>query len=111
MLNKDFDELLSIFNDYEIKYLIVGGYAVAVHAQPRATKDLDLLIQPDLENGKAVYAALAKFGAPLSGLTAEDFIEPGKFFRMAPLPSWSTEFCLSTPGSGGLKCLWMRRAD
>ena len=54
----DFKELLSIFNAQRVKYLIVGGYAVSFHAQPRATKDIDLLIRPD--NGTAVYAALAK---------------------------------------------------
>ena len=38
----DFKELLSIFNDQKVKYPIVGGYAVSFHAQPRATKDIDL---------------------------------------------------------------------
>ena len=47
MFNRDFNELLSIFNDYKVKYLVVGGYAVGFHAQPRATKDLDLFIEPD----------------------------------------------------------------
>ena len=82
----DFKELLSIFNAQNVKYLIVGGYAVSFHAQPRATKDIDLLIKPDADNGKAVYAALAKFGAPLGGLTAEDFVERDKFFRMGRAP-------------------------
>ena len=82
----DFKELLSIFNDQRVKYLIVGGYAVSFHAQPRATKDIDLLIKPDADNGKAVYAALAKFGASLEGLTAADFIERAKFFRMGRVP-------------------------
>src|ERR1700732_1041541 len=82
----DFKELLSIFNDQKVKYLIVGGYAVSLHAQPRATKDIDLLIQPAPANGKAVYAALKKFGAPLAGLTAADFIERDKFFRMGRAP-------------------------
>ena len=82
----DFKELLSIFHAHGVKYLIVGGYAVSFHAQPRATKDIDLLIKPDAENSKAVYAALAKFGAPLEGLTAEDFSDRGKFFRMGREP-------------------------
>jgi hypothetical protein len=82
----DFKELLSIFNARKVRYLIVGGYAVSLHAQPRATKDIDLLIKPDAENAKAVYAALAKFGAPLEGLKAEDFIERNKFFRMGRTP-------------------------
>ena len=82
----DFKEFLSIFNAHRVKYLIVGGYAVSFHAQPRATKDLDLLIKPNAENAKAVYAALAKFGAPLEGLTPKDFSERGKFFRIGREP-------------------------
>jgi hypothetical protein len=82
----DFKELLSIFNAQKVKYLIVGGYAVSFHAQPRATNDIDLLIKPDAENAKAVYAALSEFGAPLEGLTAENFIEHDKFFRMGRAP-------------------------
>jgi hypothetical protein len=79
---EDFKELLSIFNAHSVKYLIVGGYAVSFHAQPRATKDIDLLIKPDAENAKAVFAALTQFGATLEGLTAEHFSDRGKFFRM-----------------------------
>src|ERR1039458_5355649 len=86
MLSQDFKELLLAFNEYRVKYLIVGGYAVAVHAQPRATKDLDLFVQPDAKNAKAVFAALSKFGAPLEGLKPEDLIDPGSFFRMGSAP-------------------------
>jgi len=82
----DFKELLSLFNGHKVKYLVVGGYAVSFHAQPRATKDLDILIKPDPVNAAAVYAALAKFGAPLENLTPEDFIEKGKFFRLGRPP-------------------------
>jgi hypothetical protein len=82
----DFKELLSIFRDQNVKYLIVGGYAVSLHAQPRATKDIDLFIKPDADNAKAFFAAPAKFGAPLEDLTAEDFREPGKFFRIGHPP-------------------------
>ena len=85
-MHPDFKELLSIFNAHGVKYLIVGGYAVSFHAQPRATKDIDLLIKPDADNAKAVYTALAKFGAPVEGLTPEDLREPGKFFRMGREP-------------------------
>lgn len=86
MFSQDFKELLSVFNEHRVKYLIVGGYAVAIHAQPRATKDLDLFIQPDAENAKAVFAALAAFGAPLSDLKPEDLIDPSSFFRMGTAP-------------------------
>jgi len=83
---KDFKELLSILNDSEVKYLVVGGYAVSFHAEPRATKDLDILIKPDAENAAALYVALTRFGAPLEGLRPDDFAEPGKFFRMGRPP-------------------------
>ena len=86
MFSQDFKELLSAFHEFRVKYLIVGGYAVAIHAQPRATKDLDLFVQPDTENAKALYAALAKFGAPLADLKPEDLIDPACFFRMGSAP-------------------------
>jgi len=85
-MHQDFKELLSAFNAGQVKYLIVGAYAVSFHAQPRATKDLDILIGADTENGKAVYAVLAKFGAPIAGLSAEDFTDPNNFFRMGTPP-------------------------
>ena len=71
----DFKELLSVLNEHRVKYLVVGAYAVSIHAQPRATKDLDILVKADAENAKAVFTALAKFGAPLQGLTLADFAE------------------------------------
>jgi len=86
MFTQDFKELLFAFNEHRVKYLIVGGYAVAFHAQPRATKDLDLFVQPSTQNAKAVFAALTKFGAPLGGLRAEDLIDPNSFFRMGTAP-------------------------
>lgn len=83
---QDFKELLSALNAHKVRYLIVGGYAVSFHAQPRATKDLDILVSSDQENSKAVFAALAEFGAPVDGLSARDFTEPGSFFRMGTPP-------------------------
>jgi hypothetical protein len=82
----DFKELLSRFNAHKVKYLVVGGYAVSFHAQPRATKDLAILIKADPANAAAVYAALAEFGAPLAELSPGDFIEKGKFYRMGHPP-------------------------
>jgi len=58
-MHQDFKELLFAFNEGHVKYLVVGGYAVSFHAEPRATKDLDILVSADAENAKAVYAALA----------------------------------------------------
>jgi len=85
-MHSDLKELLFTLNAHGVKYLIVGGYAVSFHAQPRATKDIDILIGTDLHNNRALFDALAEFGAPLSGLTPESFCERGKFFRMGREP-------------------------
>lgn len=82
----DFKELLQSFHAHGVKYLIVGGYAVSFHAQPRATKDLDLFIKADPENAEVVYQALAGFGAPLEGVTVEDLANPEKFIRFGNPP-------------------------
>ena len=73
MLTSDMKELIRAFNKQGVEYLLVGGYAFGVHAQPRATKDLDLFIRADARNSDAVYRALCQYGAPLGGLTAKDF--------------------------------------
>ncbi len=83
---QDYKDLLSAFNAHGVKYLIVGGYAVSFHAQPRATKDIDLFIKADIVNAKAVYAALAAFGAPLQNIRVEDLAEPNNFIRFGREP-------------------------
>ena len=54
-MNKDLKELLLAFNAHGVEYLVVGGYAVGVHAEPRATKDLDIFIRSDGQNSQAIY--------------------------------------------------------
>jgi hypothetical protein len=105
----DFKELLSILNEHRVKYLIVGAYAVGVHAQPRATKNLDILVRADADNAKAVFAALAKFGAPLEGLTAADFSEAGPFFRMGRAPV-GVDVLTKIPGIE-FDAAWQRRVE
>jgi hypothetical protein len=82
----DFEQLLSKFNDEGVDYLLIGGYAVMVHAQPRATKDLDIFIRCDAENARAVWRALAEFGAPMGDVTEDYFAQPGNGFRMGRPP-------------------------
>lgn len=83
---RDFRELLSALNARGVKYLLIGGYAVGYHAQPRATKDLDLLIKADIENAELLLAALRDFGAPLEGISAHDLVDDGAFFRFGRSP-------------------------
>ena len=105
----DYSELLSILNAHRVKYLVIGAYAVAIHAQPRATKDLDILVAADPQNAKAVFAALAEFGAPLQGLTSADFEEPGPFFRMGREPV-GVDILTAIPGVE-FDTAWPRRVE
>lgn len=105
----DFKELLSVLNEHRVKYLVIGAYAVSIHAQPRATKDLDILVKPDVENAKAVYAALLKFGAPLEGLTTADFAEAGPFFHMGHEPI-AVDILTEIPGVD-FDTAWARRVE
>jgi len=83
---QDYRDLLSAFHAHGVKYLIVGGYAMIFHAQPRFTKDIDLFIKADPRNAQATFAALAEFGAPLQGINPEDFTDRGSFFRFGRDP-------------------------
>ena len=84
-MSPDFKEILSIFNAHEVKYLVVGAYAVMKYSEPRYTKDLDIWVEASSENAARVYKALAEFGAPLSDLTKDDFATDG-FFQMGQPP-------------------------
>jgi hypothetical protein len=94
-------------NAHRVKYLVVGAYAVSIHAQPRATKDLDILIKADDKNARKVFRALAQFGAPLEGLSAADFAEPGPFFRMGREPV-GVDILTQIPGVD-FDAAWQRR--
>jgi hypothetical protein len=69
-----------------VRYLIVGGYAVMVHTEPRYTKDLDLWIEPVEPNAQKLFRALAEFGAPTKDIRPSDFIDPDVFFQIGIEP-------------------------
>lgn len=104
---QDFKELLSKLNEHKAKYLIIGGYAVGFHAEPRATKDIDILIGTDAKNAKAVFSALSSFGAPVEKITADDLIEKNSFFRMGS-PPWMVDIISKVKGVNFHKA-WSRR--
>ena len=79
MMPPDLKELLRAFNEHGVRYLIVGGYAFGAHAEPRATKDLNVFIATDELNSNAVYRALAAYGAPLDGFSPADFRDQSGF--------------------------------
>jgi hypothetical protein len=85
-MDRNFVDLLSALNSHGARYLVVGGYAVSYHSQPRGTKDMDIFYSTDKENTTAVFQALAEFGAPMAGIGAEDFADPEKMFRFGRPP-------------------------
>jgi hypothetical protein len=105
----EFKELLSAFNARNVKHLVVGGYSVSFHAQPRSTQDIDILISSDLENAQAVYAALQDFGVPLEGLVPGDFGQHHKFFRMGRAPL-AVDILMDIDGIG-FEQAWANRVE
>jgi len=85
-MEQNLKELLFALNRNHVRYVIIGGYAVFVHAQPRMTKDLDVFIESSPENALALYKALTEFGAPLAELTVEDFHTPTVCVRLGNPP-------------------------
>jgi hypothetical protein len=93
MLQNDLKELLLAFNAHGVEYLVVGGYAVGIHAEPRANKDLDVFIRADAGNSERVYRALIGFGAPLRPISATI---PQPCFRLVSRHFVSTSCSRST---------------
>jgi predicted nucleotidyltransferase len=87
VLNPDFREFIGSLNDNGVKYLVVGGYAVAFHGHPRYTKDLDIWIQVSAQNASNVIKALKAFGFGSLGLTEQDFLIPDQVVQLGYPPN------------------------
>jgi hypothetical protein len=85
-MNQDFLELLRAFIDHNVRFMIVGAYALGVHGRPRATGDLDVWVDATSENALNIMRALEQFGAPAGQVTAHDFSRPGIVFQMGLPP-------------------------
>jgi hypothetical protein len=86
MSTPDFIDMLDALRAHEVRFLIVGGYAVGVHGHPRATKDLDVWVEASSENAVRVVRALREFGAPLHGLAEADFEREGTGLQIGVPP-------------------------
>ena len=87
VLSPDFREFVASLNAREVRYLIVGGYAVAFHGHPRYTKDLDVWIDRNSTNAERLLLALGDFGFGSVGLTSEDFLEPDQVVQLGYPPN------------------------
>jgi hypothetical protein len=86
-LSRDFHELLECFAAHEVRYLIIGGWALAAHGVPRMTKDLDVWVWPDPDNAESVVRALVDFGFGDLGLSAHDFTDPDVVIQLGFPPN------------------------
>jgi len=85
-MNQDFVDLLRAFVAADVRFLVVGAYALALHGRPRATGDLDLWIDATPENAPRVLQALRAFGAPTHDIRVEDFRAPGVVYEIGVAP-------------------------
>ena len=85
-IQPDFEELLRLLEEYEVDYMIVGGYAVAFHGYPRFTKDIDIYFSPDTKNVARVRDALVAFGFPRDAVSDEMLLNPENIVTFGVTP-------------------------
>lgn len=102
-LPADFREFLKLLNAHRVKYLLIGGYAVAYHGYPRATADMDIWIEVDPANAKKIVGTLKDFGFDLPDLSTELFEETEKIVRMG-IPPIRIEIMTSISGVEFQEC-------
>jgi hypothetical protein len=96
-IQKDFKELLSLLNNREVEYIIVGAYALAFHGSPRYTGDIDIYVNPVEENAVKILAVLNDFGFGSLKLNVDDFTEPGNVIQLG-LPPVRVDILTSISG-------------
>lgn len=92
VLDQDFREFIELLNKNEVRYLVVGGYAVGLHGYPRYTKDLDIWIAVDAENARRMMQVINEFGFADSGLSESDFFSYSGRVHPAWLPASSNRY-------------------
>ncbi|MDQ3349496.1 MAG: hypothetical protein M3545_16215 [Acidobacteriota bacterium] len=85
-MNPDFVDLLRAFTAADVRYLVVGAYALALHGRPRATGDLDIWVDATPDNARRVLQALAEFGAPTEDISQADLERPGITYQIGLPP-------------------------
>jgi hypothetical protein len=87
VISKDFKEFIRLLNENKVRYLVVGGYAVAFHGYPRYTKDLDLWIWLDKDNAKRLIEVLDNFGFGSLNFSIDDFLNPDNVIQLGSPPN------------------------
>ncbi len=85
-LNRDWTEFLSALIENRVRFVLIGGHAVAAHAEPRLTEDLDVFVEPTLDNAARLRAALVAFGFGSVAPPVERLAEPDRVFMLGRKP-------------------------
>lgn len=96
-LNPDWTEFLSLLISENVRFVIVGGHAVAGHGDPRLTEDLDVFVEPERENATRLREALKSFGFGESAPPVDDLATPGKIFMLGRKP-WRIDILTQIDG-------------
>ena len=83
---KDYEEFLRLLNKNSVRYCIIGSHALAFHARPRYTKDIDILVEASLDNAERILSALDEFGFGSLNLRIEDFSSKGNIIQLGYEP-------------------------
>jgi predicted nucleotidyltransferase len=111
MPSHDYEEFIAALNAHGVRYLVIGAHAVAFHARPRATKDLDLLLDPAPANARKVRAALRDFFGGIDlGYTVEDLTDPRWIIQIGVAPV-RIDLAFQLPGCPGFNALWKSRVE
>jgi len=86
MINNDFKQFIELLNKNSVKYLVVGGYALAFHGFPRYTKDIDFWVWVNEENAKNLVKTLKEFGFSSLDIKKDDFLSPGYVVQLGHPP-------------------------
>lgn len=111
MAYRDYEEFIAALNTQGVRYLVIGAHAVAFHARPRATKDLDILLDASPANAKRALAALREFfGNVELGYTVRDLTTPGWFVQLGVAPV-RIDLLSSMAGCPSFDAAWERRIE
>ena len=106
----DYEEFIAALNEHGVKYLIVGAHAVAYHGRPRATKDLDVLIDATQDNARRTLAALRAFLGGETGYTVKDLLDPEIIIQLGVAPV-RIDLLSKIKGCPDFAAVWKRRID
>ncbi len=106
----DWADVLVSLTETDARFLVIGAHALAVHGVPRATRDLDIWVEPTESNADRVWAALVRFGAPLAdlGIRREDFSKRGVVVQLG-LPPRRIDFLTDISGVPDFRVAYVNR--